>query len=126
MEDDEMAIKKLAHYSIRTSDMEASRRFYVEIIGLRVGTRPPFPFPGLWLYLGEDETDNGAVHIIGVDPSDPEGLLRYLGDRPGSDTRGTGALDHIAFLATGWLDLRDRLGAHGISYYERTVPALGQ
>jgi catechol 2,3-dioxygenase-like lactoylglutathione lyase family enzyme len=120
-----MAIKKLGHYSIRTADLEASRRFYADVMGFRVGSRPPFPFPGLWLYLGEDESDYGVVHIIGVDQSDSEGLARYLGARSGAEIPGTGALDHIAFLATEWNALRARLEAHGINYDERTVPALG-
>jgi catechol 2,3-dioxygenase-like lactoylglutathione lyase family enzyme len=50
-----MAINKLAHFSVRTTDIEASRKFYVEVLGFRVGFRPPFQFPGLWLYQGEDE-----------------------------------------------------------------------
>ena len=45
-----MEIKRIDHYSIRTLDVEASRRFYTEIIGLKVGPRPPFDFPGVWLY----------------------------------------------------------------------------
>ena len=48
-----MEIKRIDHYSIRTLDVEASRRFYTEIIGLKVGPRPPFDFPGVWLYKGE-------------------------------------------------------------------------
>ena len=33
----------LNHFSIRTTDLEASRRFYADILGLSVGPRPPFP-----------------------------------------------------------------------------------
>ena len=66
-----MEISKLAHYSIRTTDLEASRRFYTEIMQFRVGFRPPFGFPGLWLYFDDDESEFGVVHIIGTDPNDP-------------------------------------------------------
>ena len=52
-----MEIKRIDHYSIRTLDVEASRKFYTEIIGLKVGPRPPFNFPGLWLYSGEPPAD---------------------------------------------------------------------
>jgi catechol 2,3-dioxygenase-like lactoylglutathione lyase family enzyme len=120
-----MGLARLGHYSIRTADLDASRRFYTEVLGLRVGFRPPFAFPGVWLYLGEDESDFGVVHLLGVDPGSPEGLTDYLGDRSPDGVMGTGALDHIAFLATGWPDLRLRLVARGQDVVERTVPSLG-
>ena len=74
-----MAITRLAHYSIRTTDLEASRRFYTEVLGFRVGYRPEFPFPGIWLYNGPDDGDFGIVHIIGFDANDASGLVGYLG-----------------------------------------------
>ncbi|MCW2238804.1 VOC family protein [Azospirillum canadense] len=120
-----MGIAKLAHYSIRTTDLEASRRFYTEVMGFRAGFRPPFDFPGLWLYQGEDESEFGVVHIIGVDPNDPSGLHRYLGDRPAGAQEGTGTVDHIAFLANGWAEMRGRLDRIGVAFRERTVPSLG-
>ena len=56
-----MSISKLAHYSIRATDLEASRKFYTEVMGFRVGYRPNFPFPGVWLYQSEDEREYGVV-----------------------------------------------------------------
>jgi catechol 2,3-dioxygenase-like lactoylglutathione lyase family enzyme len=64
-----MPVTKLAHYSIRTAHLEKSCRFYERILGFKRGYRPPFDFPGLWLYKGGDEADFGTVHIIGVDPN---------------------------------------------------------
>ena len=32
-----MDIKRVDHYSIRTLDLESSRRFYSEVIGLKAG-----------------------------------------------------------------------------------------
>src|SRR5438105_4523539 len=96
-----MGISKVDHYSIRTTDLEASRRFYTEILELRVGYRPPFPFPGLWLYR-DIETDSAIVHVIGIDADDPESLHAYLGERSPAGSAGTGHFDHIAFLATHW------------------------
>ncbi|MFZ2468680.1 MAG: VOC family protein [Parvibaculum sedimenti] len=118
-----MSIRKLAHYSIRTQDLAASEKFYTEVMGFRVGYRPGFPFPGLWLYEDADESDYGIVHIIGVDPEEASGLVDYLGDRAGGD--GTGALDHIAFLARHWREMRGRLHRMAVPYVERTVPTLG-
>ena len=70
--------------------------------GSRVGFRPPFKFPGLWLYNGGSYPDTfGVVHIIGIDPNDPSGLKEYLGDRDLTSLNGTGTVDHMAFRATG-------------------------
>lgn len=120
-----MAIQKLAHYSLRTNDLEASLRFYTEVLRFRSGYRPPFPFPGIWLYVDEDESEFGAIHLIGVDPADASGLMRYLGERAAYDQGGTGALDHIAFLASDWPEIRARCRQHGVPYSERVVPELG-
>lgn len=119
-----MAIDKLAHYSIRTTDLEASRVFYTEILGFRVGYRPPFDFPGIWLYMGEDEREYGTVHIIGIDPNNPEGLIKYLGDKSLDSLKGTGSVDHIAFNATGLAEMRQKLSSRGMAIRERTVPSL--
>ena len=119
-----MGIAKLAHYSVRTPDLAASERFYTQVLGLRSGFRPPFDFPGIWLYHGDDERELGVVHIIGVDPDDPGGLADYLGERGGALVGG-GAVDHIAFLAVGWPDLRQRLATLATPFRERTVPSLG-
>ncbi|TPQ33476.1 VOC family protein [Cupriavidus pinatubonensis] len=119
-----MALTRLAHFSIRTTDLERTCAFYERILGFRRGYRPPFDFPGAWLYMGDDERDYGTVHIIGVDPDNPQGLSAYLGDKalPAS---GTGTLDHIAFLATGVRQVWATLRAEGIAWRDRTVPSLG-
>ena len=120
-----MPIGTLDHYSIRTLDIDASRRFYTEVMGFRVGFRPDFDFPGVWLYNDASASSYGVVHIIGIDPANPEGLKAYLGDRDVSSLNGTGTVDHMAFTATGLADMRARLERHRIEYRERTVPSLG-
>ncbi|MFD1554593.1 VOC family protein [Paraburkholderia silviterrae] len=119
-----MPVSKLAHYSIRTLDLERSCRFYERVLGFKRGYRPPFDFPGAWLYMGGDEGDYGTVHIIGVDPENPDGLNAYLGDKALPAT-GTGTVDHIAFLATGVQAMWDTLRAESIAWRDRTVPSLG-
>ena len=121
-----MAISKLSHYSIRTLDLEATRRFYTEVLGFSVGPRPPFKFPGLWLYNGShDSYDNAVVHIIGIDPNDPQGLKDYLGDRDTASLQGgTGTFDHIAFAATGLESMLQQLKKKNVPHRERAVPNL--
>lgn len=120
-----MPLNKLAHYSIRTQNLEASERFYTDLLGFRVGFRPSFPFPGRWLYLSDDESEFGVVHLVGIDQNDAEGLKAYLGDREPDSLVGTGAIDHIAFIATGWPGLRARCKALDQQFVERIVPSLG-
>ena len=120
-----MALQTLAHYSVRTTQLEASRRFYVDVLGLQEGFRPPFDFPGLWLYKGDDEAQFGVVHIIGIDPDAPQGLNDYLGDKNEVSLHGSAAIDHLAFLATDLPDMRRRLVDAGLAFRERTVPSIG-
>lgn len=120
-----MPIGKLDHFSIRTLDIEASRRFYTEIMGFQPGFRPPFKFPGLWLYNGAQYPETtGVVHIIGIDLNDPQGLKDYLGDRELDTLSGTGTVDHMAFAATGLGEMQASLKKHGVAFRERTVPSL--
>lgn len=120
-----MPIGKLDHFSIRTLDVEASRRFYTEVMGFTVGFRPPFNFPGLWMYNGPQYPETtGVVHIIGIDLNNPQGLKEYLGDRDLDTLNGTGTVDHLAFAATGLSGMCERLKKHHVAFRERTVPSL--
>lgn len=116
----------LNHVSIRTTDVAATERFYAGLLGLVSGPRPPFPFPGVWLYAGDTAVySNAVLHIIGIDHHAPEGLQGYLGNRDDAALQGSGAVDHIAFFATGLQDMLARLKEHGVACRERTVPSLG-
>ena len=121
-----MPFQKLSHYSIRTTDIDASRKFYTEVLGFTVGPRPPFNFPGLWLYHGShDQYDNAIVHIIGVDAKGESGVKDYLGARDEQTLQGsTGAFDHIAFSMTGLAGMIKHLKSKKAKFRERTVPNL--
>ena len=101
-----MSIERLDHFTIRTRDLEGTRRFYAEILGFEVGPRPDFPFPGLWLYRGEAP----LVHVVGVE----------------SDAApDTGRLDHVAFMGSDITAMRRRFEEAGVAFQERVVPTLG-
>jgi catechol 2,3-dioxygenase-like lactoylglutathione lyase family enzyme len=116
----------LNHFSIRTLDLNASKKFYCDVIGLIDGPRPPFPFPGVWLYAGDTtQYANAAVHIIGLDAKNPNGLNQYLGERDNTGLHGSGAVDHVAFFATGLEAMLAKLTAAGVEHRGREVPVLG-
>ena len=121
-----MRVQRLDHYSIRTTDLDKTIRFYTEVIGFISGPRPTFKFPGCWLYNGEDTfaTSNGVVHVIGIDPNDPQGLIEYLGDKDPGKLEGGGAVDHIAFCCTDLAGLYRRASKTAVPFRERTVPSL--
>jgi catechol 2,3-dioxygenase-like lactoylglutathione lyase family enzyme len=116
-----MPVNTVDHYAIRTTQLEATREFYEQALGFEVGPRPPVKFPGYWLY----REGKAIVHLIGVDPDDNEALTKYLGDMDVDSLNGTGAIDHIAFLATDAAELQDHLKAGAVPFRERTIPDLG-
>jgi catechol 2,3-dioxygenase-like lactoylglutathione lyase family enzyme len=116
----------LNHFSIRSLEIEKTTDFYSKLLGLTVGPRPDFPFPGVWLYNGDESSwANAVLHLIAIDKNDPNGLKQYLGERDPSSLYGSGAVDHIAFFATGLEEKINLLKELKISYRERTVPVIG-
>jgi catechol 2,3-dioxygenase-like lactoylglutathione lyase family enzyme len=57
-----MKIQSIHHVSLTVTDLERSRAFYREILGLREVPRPPFDFPGAWFQLGEHQQLHLIVH----------------------------------------------------------------
>ncbi|MGA9635595.1 MAG: VOC family protein, partial [Solirubrobacterales bacterium] len=45
-----MPLSRMEHVLVLTDDIDASRDFYRDALGLEVGDRPPLEFPGYWLY----------------------------------------------------------------------------
>lgn len=109
-----MALQGLHHYTIRPVDLERTKDFYVDVLGLPVGDRPPLAFPGYWLYCGGVPT----VHLIG--PRAEEGA------HAAREVASTGLLDHIAFSCRGLGEMRGKLEQHNVPYTERLVPRDGQ
>jgi catechol 2,3-dioxygenase-like lactoylglutathione lyase family enzyme len=120
-----MSNLSLNHFSIRSLEIEKTTEFFSKVLGLKVGPRPEFPFPGVWLYHGDvNEWSNSVLHLIAIDKNDPEGLKKYLGDRDPSSLHGSGAIDHIAFFAKGLEEKIALLKSLNVPYRERTVPVL--
>lgn len=109
-----MPAESLNHYTIRVRDLERTKNFYQDVVGLTIGDRPPLPFPGYWLYCGDIPT----VHLIGYRTEDPT-----IVDGP-SNPAPTGRLDHIAFSCNGLKEMRSNLQSRAIKFDERVLPRL--
>ncbi len=119
-----MTLSSLDHCSIRTVKLEETRDFYVDLLGMIDGERPDFDFPGNWLYVD----GRPVIHLVGVDPDDPSGLIAYLGGDVDAEkldgSGGSGAFDHVAFRAREPEKLMALLKARNIGFRERKVPDL--
>lgn len=103
-----MPIDGFQHVNLRPADLEASREFYVRVLGLRVGERPPFASTGYWLYWG----DAAIVHLVQRAPGEPA-------------STGSGAVDHLAFHALDLEGTRRLLHDAGMPFREAVVPRDG-
>jgi catechol 2,3-dioxygenase-like lactoylglutathione lyase family enzyme len=112
-----MPLNKLEHYLVMTDDIEATRDFYRDVIGLREGFRAALGFPGYWLYLD----DIPVIHIAEWETYTAHSLK--LGIPVTTRGAGTGSLDHIAFNGTNAGEMLARLQALDIPYHRNDVPA---
>ena len=121
-----MHVEKLDHYSVRTADLDRAIKFYADALDFWAGPRPPSPTPGAWLYARSaagEAAGHPVVHLIGVNASAGRTLSEHVQDHH-LPTARTGAVDHIAFAASGAADMRARLTRHGIAFRERTAPNM--
>ena len=112
-------IERLDHVNLRTADVSRLVQFYVDVLELHVGPRPPFDFPGAWLYAG----DRPVIHIVGMPilgmPSQPEPTATPQAQAPGPLPL---RLDHFAFSARGLPDFLARLTALGVAHRTSRQP----
>ncbi|HEY1561484.1 MAG TPA: VOC family protein [Caulobacteraceae bacterium] len=104
-----MALLRLDHVNIRCADLDRSRAFYADALGLKEGARPAVGIPGSWLYLGDDP----VVHLV-----DAKAMIVL-------ETGSTGAFDHVAFQAEDFEATRDRLERAGVPFQANVFPDFG-
>lgn len=97
-------IRALDHVNIRTADLAGTKALFVDVLGLSEGWRPPFPFPGAWLYAG----DKDVVHIVEV-------------AEPAAASDGS-SLDHFAFDIEDYDEALRRVEATGLKFRATTTP----
>ena len=94
-----MGLKQLDHYNLETTRPAETVAFYCDVLGCQNAPdrRPAVPVPGTWLLVG----DHPAIHVnfVEVDRSGP-----------------TGAIDHVAFEGSDYVEMCRRLDALGVEY----------
>jgi catechol 2,3-dioxygenase-like lactoylglutathione lyase family enzyme len=101
-----MSVGMLDHFNIRTRQLEATVRFYQDILGLENGDRPNFSFPGAWMY----SEGRPVVHLVDISPTDEQ-------QKPDS-----GVVHHVAFASRDFNGMKARLESKGMAFDTRQVP----
>ena len=112
-----MPLSHIEHILVAADDIDATRDWYARVLGMRSGPHPDFGFPVHWMYLGELD----VVHIGPSSGTASENQKKYLGRTSGKSAQeeGTGAIDHIAFRATGLRAMIDLLQEERIAFSRR-------
>ncbi|MGA7778301.1 MAG: VOC family protein [Paraburkholderia sp.] len=107
-----MPVLGFAHYNLRgnRATLDTLRDFYVQVVGLRLGDRPPFNNFGYWLYIGERD----VLHLTEASPNE---------ERP---AHVTNTFDHVAFVCADMPSFEARLQALNVRYRLDHVPLTGQ
>jgi catechol 2,3-dioxygenase-like lactoylglutathione lyase family enzyme len=101
-----MSVGVLDHYNVSTRNLGDTVRFYEDVLGLTNGPRPPFDFPGAWLY----SEGRPVLHLNDISPTDQP-------QRPDS-----GVIDHVAFGSRGFEAMKRHLAQKGVSFRVNVVP----
>lgn len=108
-----MLFGKLFHAAIRTADLDASVRFYTEVLGMVVAPRPPIGFPGAWLRPAQVDTEP-TIHLYAGDAAR---------EADGRVLDGSGAIDHVSIVCQGYAAFQAQFERFGLPYRENLVPA---
>ena len=108
-----MLFGNLFHIAIKTADLEATVRFYTEVLGMIVADRPPIGFPGAWLKPAQAGAD-AVFHLYAGDAAK---------EADGSVQAGTAAIDHVSVVCQGYSRFKAQFEKHGLDYRENIVPS---
>jgi catechol 2,3-dioxygenase-like lactoylglutathione lyase family enzyme len=108
----------LEHYLVLTDDIEVTKNFYQDVIGLTVGKRAELGFPGYWLYLEETPVIHIAEWESYTAHSHREGIPVT------SRGAGTGAFDHIAFNGVDARQMIEKLTAMNVPFHQNDAAAV--
>ena len=103
-----MAVSGMNHFTILTDNLDATLAFYKEHLDFSPGARPPFKFPGAWLYAAGGS--DAILHVIAW--REKKDLVK-------------GVLDHMAFTAQDLPGSVAKLKSCGVGYELRKLPDYG-
>ena len=103
----------LDHFLVLTDDIDSTRDFWCEVLGLEVGDRPPLEFPGYWLYA----EDRPCVHI-----AQRSSYVAHSG-RVGIPA-ATGPVEHVAFDGADPEEVAERLRRSRVPAVKNDVPGV--
>ena len=103
-------INAIDHYNLRSDEkmIETLKNFYINIVGLKLGYRPPFKSKGYWLYAKEKDvlhlssSKDNIKNLINIDST----------------------LDHVSFSANDKSFLMETLEKNNIVFKERYIPEI--
>ena len=99
-----IGFKALHHVSVCVTDLERSKRFYGEVLGLKEVARPNFTVAGAWYEM----PDGSQLHLI-----------RHTQPRTLRGTRAVDILDgHLALRIDDYERAIAHLKAHGVEVFE--------
>jgi catechol 2,3-dioxygenase-like lactoylglutathione lyase family enzyme len=101
-----MSVGVLDHYNVSTRRLGDTVRFYEDILGLVNGPRPPFDFPGAWLY----SEGHPVLHLNDISPTDKQ------------QPADSGVIDHIAFGSRGFEAMQRHLAQKEVQFRVNVVP----
>jgi catechol 2,3-dioxygenase-like lactoylglutathione lyase family enzyme len=110
-----MPLSHIEHLLVASDDIDACRDWYARVLGMKSGPHPDFGFPVHWMYLGD-------VDVVHIGPSAKQAgdiQKKYLGRTSQDAGTGTGALDHIAFRATGLRPMLQHLRSENVPFSQR-------
>jgi catechol 2,3-dioxygenase-like lactoylglutathione lyase family enzyme len=119
-EESYVPLSHLEHFLIQTADLQATRDWYVNVLGFREGPHPDFKFPVVWLYLG----DQDVLHLTQGGKNVSDNRKAYLGQQSDA-VHGSGVLDHVAFRCTGLREMMESLQRHKVEFRRRMVSDQG-
>src|SRR5258707_7263761 len=101
-----MSVGVLDHYNVSTRKLKETVQFYENVLGFVNGPRPPFDFPGAWLY----SADHPVLHLNDIAHTDRQ------------QPPDSAVIDHIAFGSQGFEAMKQHLSGEVVSY--RVNPVL--
>jgi catechol 2,3-dioxygenase-like lactoylglutathione lyase family enzyme len=110
-----MSVTAMEHVLVLTDDLESTRQFYCQVLGLRVGERPPLEFPGYWLYAGATP----CVHVA------ERGAYEAHASSLGLPAADGAVVDHVAFNAGDYDAVNARVQRAGVPAVRNTVTGAG-